>query len=189
MALGQMSRSKTIDERLNELIPKLSDRRFAFKMADHQRQRLFCADMPVSGDSLVISLPVNVKLSANDLVSIYLRGGSAHSCTCTDILEYYTLLYDYVTLWAERSNAMPDEDMPPIEDFVNIDDYLASIHDEYFLQSVISAKPQKPATSSFRTRRFAAAMSSPAPVSPLDKPKRYESLISKFHDTVWRRHD
>ncbi len=189
LGLSRHQRTASIDSQISALIPELSDRRYAFKMADHQRQRLFCGATSISGDATVLSLPVNVKLSANDLVAIYLNGGSATPCNCTDIMEYYENLHKYVSLWIERSKAMPDERMPPIEDFVNIDDYLNSIHDDYFLQTVINKKPAPVEKSVFRSRRFSTSYAAEKPESPLAKPKRYASLIDQFHPSVWSRND
>lgn len=190
MNLGRnRQKTQSIDRQISDLIPELSDRRYAFKMPDHQRQRLFCGAKSLQGDPTVLSLPVNVKLSANDLVQIYLSGGSATPCACTDVMEYYTNLHKYVTLWIERSKAMPDERMPPIEDFVNIDDYLSSIHDDYFLQTVINKKPIPVEKSIFRSRRFSDEQAAEKPASPLANPKRYVSLIDQFHPSVWSRND
>lgn len=193
MTIGYANRrlhpTKTIDAQISELIPVLSDRRYQCKMPDHQRQRLFGSGKVVAVDSPLLTMLVNAKLSSNDLVSIYLAGGTVTLCRCSDVVEIYTKLHQYLSLWVERSNALPNEPMPPIEDFVNIDDYLSSIHLEYILQSTITKEPVKAPVSQFRARRFSEGLPTTTPESPLAKPKRYVSLIDQFHKAVWSRDD
>lgn len=177
--------TKTIDMQISELIPELSDRRYTFKMPENQRLRHFCGVEYVQGDSRILRQMVSVRISANDLVELYLSGVEVTGTAPKDILSYYGLLRNYLLLWAKRSHALPDEPMPPISDFTNVDDYLKSIHADWYVRSVIENGKEPQKQSNFRSRRF-SDVDTGAVESPLARPTEYESAIDMFHQNVWR---
>lgn len=184
---NKRSQSKTIDERISELIPQLADRQFNFKLSEHQRLRFLCKAERIVGDARTLNMPVNVRLSANDLVAMYVEGATGTSTDAKAILSYYALLRMYLELWASRSNLNPDEELPPMEDFVVIDDFLRSIHTDWYVASVVFKEAPPKIHASFRERRFSTKHAEAAPESPLARPSRYVSVIDQFHSNVWRK--
>lgn len=186
-ASGRQPRTKSIDEKISELIPQLADRCYNCRISEHLRQRYFCNATNLAGNDKTLTMMVNVRLSANDLVGMYMVGGTATPVNQMDILKYYALLHQYLELWAERSNVNPDEEQPPIEDFVNVDDFLRSIHSDWFVMSIVCKKPLTETKSRFRSRRFSESVVAAQPTSPLAKPPRYQSMIDRFHANVWSK--
>lgn len=185
MVVGRQRDTKSIDVQISELIPELANRCFMFKMAESHRLRHFCGVDSVRGDARTLSLPVSVKLSANDLVDLYLAGTPTYSIVTGDILKYYDLLRRYLLLWAQRSHLLPDEAMPPIEEFTGIDDFLRSIHMDWYVQHVISGNKAPKEKGQFRSRRFSDS-DLMKKENPLSRPSAYESVIDQFHQNVWR---
>lgn len=175
----------TIDDEIAELIPILADCDINVKMSQHQQNAFYSPYLP-SPSSRTAGMLTSTKLSINDIMELYVKGGTFYLMDSRDYIRIYETVQKYIALWAKRSHVMVDDPMPPIEDFVNMDDFLSTIFPDYIVAraSEDNYKPYKPPKRTFRRRLLDDV--------PLDAPQhkgvptgRYESLMSQFHARAW----
>lgn len=175
----------TIDDEIAALIPILADCDINVKMSQHQQNAFFSPYLP-SPSQRTAGLLSNTKLSINDIIELYTKGATYYFTDNSDLIRIYDSVYKYVALWAKRSHVMMDDPMPPIEDFVNMDDFLSHIYPDYVVAkaTIDNYKPHVEPKRTFR-RRLLDDVSLEVPQHKGVPTSRYVSLMDKFHARAW----
>lgn len=175
----------TIDDEIAALIPILADCDYNVKMSQHQQNAFYSPYLP-NPSAMTAGMLTTTKLSINDIIDLYVKGGTFYLADTRDYIRIYEAVHKYVALWAKRSHVMVDDPLPPIEDFVNMDDFLSKIFPDYVVvkASEENYKPYKAPKRTFR-RRLLDDVSLDLPEHKGVPTGRYVSLMDQFHARAW----
>lgn len=179
-----------IEEQLSALIDVIEDKNIFVSINPVLLKQMFDRHQGQRHD-IENEMPIRTKVSIEDLVTAFTMGGKCNLVDYRDYMFVYETLHQYLKLWSARIARFPDFDFPSIEDFVNMDDYLQSIHADYSIQKHIAKQtnvslyvPETYRRKMFSGHKIESILSPTGMVA-----EKYVSLIPTFHDVVWKRRD
>lgn len=190
-------RRNDLDDRIDAAWTTIKSERMRVRVPEHQRQRAVNPDsddaITVSSgdpavDSQMLGNLTEVNMSFWEMLSIYANAGTVYYLRLEDQIATYEIFYNYLKMWAERTNLYPDDEHPSMTDFILMDEYVESLHPEYELNCFITKKPtEKPTPRGIGSQMrqvFGRSAMMPA-AKPTFAATRYESVIKLFSETVW----
>lgn len=135
------------------------------------------------------------------IVDYYQKGVNFYYKNQHDLSRVYLMLKEYVSLWTKRTQLDPDADVPPMADFIAIDDYLSKLHPDHELNQIavtsqnigkvikksrVRAALNNATSNAFKRMREVAGDKERGEHTITGfKPTRYVSLLNQFHENVW----
>lgn len=206
-AQGNQSIAK-INEQILKQLKLLEDTKINLMVMEADRQRVHFGSIGyhTTGskfkDNQMMTNYSSLSVFVLTIIDYYLQGVNFYYKNQHDLSKVYLMLKEYMHVWTVRSHADPDASMPPIADFIAIDDYLAKIHPDHELNQIaigphnisdILKESRKRATLTNATsnafkrmlRVGEAKVKGEHSITGF-KPTRYEPMLDKFHENVWR---
>ncbi len=189
----------SLTDKLQELVVQVTETRMQVRIPEHQRLRdpdsnaiSHYTTGHKSVDDHLLRQFTYVKMTMWEMVTAHQQAGIVRFNNVDDEAKVYETLKSYIIAWADYSQANPDEPIPPMRDFIAINEYLEAMHPSYELNAFVHRRP----VAKTPNRGLAGQMKPIFGNRLKDKetqhartgftPTRFEDLVRRFHENVWR---